>query len=66
MQPDPHLTAQFLTVVALIAATIEYCELLKRRQQGRAEAALAAEAQASGLAGLVRVFVADGPDASAG
>ena len=59
MQPDPQLTAQFLTVVALIAATIEYCELLRRRQIARADAALSAEAQASGLVGLVRVFVAD-------
>ena len=66
MQPDPHLTAQFLTVVALIAATIEYCELLKRRQLARAEAALAAEAQASGLAGLVRVFIADDAQAAPG
>jgi hypothetical protein len=59
MQPDVQLTAQFLTLVALMAATIEYCEVMRRRQAARGEAALAAEAQASGLAGLVRIFVAD-------
>lgn len=63
MHPEPHLTAQFLTIVALIAATIEYCEILKRRRQARARAALAAEAQASGLIGMVRVFAADDPGA---
>ncbi len=64
MQPDPNVTAQLLTIVALIAATIEYSELVRRRAAARADAAMAAEAQASGLAGLVRVFVADGPPAS--
>lgn len=64
MHPDPHLTAQFLAVVALIAATIQYSELLQRRQAARTEAALAAEAEASGLAGLVRVFAADDAEAS--
>jgi len=59
MQPDVQLTVQFLALVALMAATIEYCEILNRRQRARAEAALAAEAQASGLAGLVRIFAAD-------
>lgn len=61
MHPDPHLTAQFLTIVALLAATIEYCELMQRRQRAREKAALAAEAQASGLIGMVRVFAADDP-----
>jgi len=59
MQPDVQLTAQFLSLVALMAATIEYCEILTRRQHARADAALAAEAKASGLVGLVRVFAAD-------
>jgi hypothetical protein len=61
MHPEPYLTAQFLTLVALIAATIEYCEMLRRRREARARAALAAEAQASGLIGMVRVFAADDP-----
>jgi len=66
MHPEPHLTAQFLTLVALLAATIEYCEMLRRRRETRARAALTAEAEASGLIGMVRVFAADDPGATAG
>jgi hypothetical protein len=61
MPADPHLTAQLLAIIALLAATVEYFEIVRRRVLARARAALAAEAQASGLAGLVRVFAADEP-----
>ena len=52
MQPDPRLLAELLTMVALLAATIQYCELVKRRDQGR-------EIDQTGLQGLVRVMLAD-------
>ncbi|HEX6139628.1 MAG TPA: hypothetical protein VF013_04090 [Candidatus Limnocylindria bacterium] len=60
MQAEPELVARFLSLVALMAATIEYCELLRRRQTSRAVARLQVESAQSGLIGLVRVFAADG------
>ena len=59
MQPDPFFTAQFLSMVALMAATIEYCEILRRRQQHRFADAASREAADTGLQGLVRVLIAD-------
>lgn len=59
MQPDPLFTAQFLSMVALMAATIEYCEILRRRQRQRAVDAVNREAADTGLQGLVRVLIAD-------
>ena len=59
MQPDPFLTAQFLSFVALMAATIEYCEVLRRRQLRRLADAASREAADSGLQGLVRVLISD-------
>lgn len=59
MQPDPMLVARILSLVALMAGTIEYCELLRRRQAVRAAAQLQVESAQSGLIGLVRVFAAD-------
>jgi hypothetical protein len=58
MQPDPHLIAQLLTTVALLGATIEYREVVRRREARRTEAAIRSEAAHSGLRGLVRVFAA--------
>ena len=60
MHADSVFIAQFLSLVALMAATIEYCEMLQRRQLARRYAALRDEAAANGLGGLVRIFVADG------
>lgn len=60
MQAEPELVARFLSLVALMAATIEYCELLRRRQTARAVVRLQVESAQSGLIGLVRVFAADG------
>lgn len=60
MQPEQLLTAQFLAVVALMAATIEYCEVIRRRKLARWTAKIQAESEASGLIGLVRIFAADG------
>ena len=59
MPADSFLTAQFLSLVGLLAATIEYCEMVRRRQVARLAARLRAESEASGLIGLVRVFAAD-------
>lgn len=60
MQADTVFVAHFLSLVALMAGTIEYCEMLQRRQLARRYAALRDEAAANGLGGLVRIFVADG------
>jgi hypothetical protein len=59
MHADSVLVAQFLALVALMAGTIEYCEMLQRRQLARQWEALRAEAADSGLSGLVRVFTPD-------
>ena len=62
VQADSVFIAQFLALVALMAGTIEYCEMLQRRTVSRRFAALREEAAVSGLNGLVRMFVADGRD----
>ncbi|HET7520313.1 MAG TPA: hypothetical protein VFK61_02115 [Candidatus Limnocylindria bacterium] len=59
MQPDPHLVGQWISLVALMTATVEYCEILRRRQQRRAVEAARREAADTGLQGLVRVLIAD-------
>ena len=59
MNADAVFVAQFLALVALMSATIEYCEVLQRRAAARRMAALREEAATSGLGGLVRVFMAD-------
>ncbi len=64
MQADAVFVGQFLAFVALMAGTIEYCEVLQRRSLARSYAVLRAEAADSALGGLIRVFAAD-PDADA-
>jgi hypothetical protein len=59
MQADTVFVAQFLALVGLMAGTIEYCEMLQRRQLERRYALLREEAGDSGLSGLIRVFMAD-------
>jgi hypothetical protein len=61
MQADTHTLAQLLSLAALIGATIEYAEVIKRRVKRRAEARERAAFQDGGLNGLVRVFLADTP-----
>jgi hypothetical protein len=61
MAADTHTLAQLLSLAALIGATIEYAEVLKRRVKRRAEARERAALQDVGLNGLVRVFLADTP-----
>ena len=55
------LLAQLLAYATLIAATIEYIEIVRRRIARRGQSEHAVEA--SGLEGLVRVFLSDGQDA---
>jgi hypothetical protein len=55
MAPSLHLLAEALGLSALIGATIEYIEILRRREQGRIDR----EAAIAGLRGLVRMFAAD-------
>jgi hypothetical protein len=47
---------------ALMAATIQYVELIKRRNSVRELAALREESAEVGLRALVRVFLADASD----
>jgi hypothetical protein len=59
MDPALHLLAQLLTYAGLLAATAQYCELMRRRQEQRVVAAEVRAIRASGLQALVRVFFAD-------
>jgi hypothetical protein len=63
MAADTQTLAQLLSLAALIAATIEYAEVIKRRVKRRADARERAAIQDVGLNGLVRVFLADAPPA---
>ena len=60
---DPHtLTlARLLATAALMAATTEYVELIRRRAVRTAHARERAMFEEQGLDGLVRVFLAGGP-----
>ena len=53
---DHLLLARLLSMAALIAATIEYAELIQRRAFGKQVEAVTRE---SGLQAMVRVFLAD-------
>ena len=59
MEPTQLMLAQLITYAGLLGATIDYCELMKRRVQRRAADAERLAAQASGLQGLVRIFLAE-------
>ena len=59
MHADAVFIAQFLALVALMAVTIEYCEMLQRRQLVRRYAMLRAEEDEPGLRGLIRFFATD-------
>jgi hypothetical protein len=54
-----YLLTQLVAYAAVLAATIEYCQIVKRRvaeRQRRADNEVAADA---GLRGIVRIFLAD-------
>jgi hypothetical protein len=59
MEPDALTLARLLSLALLIAATIEYAEIAKRRAAVRRYAAERSFFEADGLRGLVRVFLAD-------
>lgn len=55
----PLLAIQLLSLAGLIAATIEYGEIVRRRARYRALEAEQLALQDAGLRGVVRVFLAD-------
>jgi hypothetical protein len=59
MSADTVLLGQLLATAALIAATTDYAELIRRRVIGRAAAREEALFAEYGLRGLVRVLLAD-------
>jgi hypothetical protein len=59
MSDAHYLLAELLTLAALIAATIEYCEVVRRRRVQRALEMEGRIAQEAGLHGLVRVLLVD-------
>ena len=59
-----YLLSQSLSLIGLMAATIEYIAMVQRRQAGRQFEAERTAAEEWGLRGLVRVLVADGPEQS--
>jgi hypothetical protein len=58
---DAELTtlAKLLSLAALMAATIEYAEMVRRRLSHRASIALLVERERTGREGLVRVLLAN-------
>ncbi|HLA65141.1 MAG TPA: hypothetical protein VK600_01010 [Candidatus Saccharimonadales bacterium] len=59
MTPDSLMLARLLSLAALMAATIEYTEVLKHRVVHRTQAFDRALLQESGLRGLARVFLSE-------
>lgn len=59
MPADPLTLAKLLATAALIGATIEYIEVIKRRVVRRAAEHERAVLEERSLQGLVRVFLAD-------
>lgn len=57
--------AKLLSLAALIGATIDYVEVVKRRQQQRTATAQRVELEAAGLRGLAR-FMGEDKNVSAG
>ena len=53
------LLAHLLALAGLIGGTIEYCEIIQRRAELRRLEADRRAAEASGLRGMVRVFLAE-------
>ncbi|MEP6469801.1 MAG: hypothetical protein ABJC24_08535 [Chloroflexota bacterium] len=62
MQAETNALAQLLATSGLIAGTIEYVEILKRRTAARRVAAERKEGAEIGLRGLVRVLLVDETD----
>ena len=60
MEPDAFFLARLVAIAALIGATIEYVEILKRRVVARSLERQRAEFEGEGLKGLVRVLLTEG------
>lgn len=59
MAADAVLASQLLSFVALVAATVEYREILRRRVHVRVREAEQRAAYDAGLRGMVRVFLTE-------
>jgi hypothetical protein len=59
MQPDAFFLARLVSLAALIGATIEYAEILRRRGVVRSLERQRAEFEGEGLKGLVRVLLTE-------
>jgi hypothetical protein len=62
MDADTLTLARLLALTALIAGTIDYAEVLRRRVARRKRERERAVFEERGLHGLVRVFLADATD----
>ncbi len=60
MHPDLVTMARLISLAGLVAATIEYAEILRRRGLARAVDRQRAALEEQGLKGLVRVLLTDG------
>jgi hypothetical protein len=56
---NSDLLAQLLAYAALLAGTIQYCEIVRHRGQRRTLEADRRAAEEAGLWGMVRVFLAE-------
>jgi hypothetical protein len=61
MTADTITLARLLAMAALLAATTEYAEMVRRRVLRRVHARERSALEQHGLDGLVRVFLADSP-----
>jgi hypothetical protein len=61
MTGDTVMLARLLAMAALLAATTEYAEVIRRRALRRVNARERSALEQHGLHGLVRVFLADSP-----
>lgn len=64
MTADTLMLARLLAMAALLAATTEYAEVIKRRVAGRVNARERSLLEQHGLHGLVRVLLAEAPSAA--
>ena len=59
MDANPLMLAKLLSFAALLAATIQYAELMRHRQAARTSSADRATFEHEGVRGMVRVFLGD-------
>jgi hypothetical protein len=61
MDPTHETLQQALSLAALVAGTLQYAIVLRRRADRRAEERYSREVQELGLRGLVRVLLVEDP-----